>query len=464
MDRAGQKLLTLGLFCAAVVCGRNAFAEEFSAEDLAFFETKIRPVLVKHCYKCHSADSEELGGGLRLDTRHGLLTGGESGPALVPGDAASSLLVQALKYDGTEMPPEQPLAEAVVNDFISWVNRKAPDPRVEKVEAAAKVEATPSDLWSLQPVKDPAVPKVKQQDWPYGPIDQFVLARIEQAKLYPTQDAEPRVLARRLFYDLIGLPPTYQELNQFVEVYEQNRKVAIEQLVDDLLSRPQYGERWGRHWLDVARYGESNGNDGLGRNPTFPHAWRYRDYVIDAFNRDIPYHEFLTEQLAGDLLTAETPEEQDRHLIATGLLAMSAKPAKAMNNNFDMDVVADQIDVVGRGIMGISIACARCHDHKFDPIPARDYYAMAGIFTSTETMWGLAGNETLTAPSTSLHVLKAAEQWLPPEDFVETVILLESDTGKPKAIPKPKWEAGTPLAMGVRDKKEPADCKINING
>jgi len=186
--------------------------------------------------------------------------------------------------------------------------------------------------------------------------------------------------------------------------------------------------------------------------------------VIAAFNEDLPYDRFLTEQIAGDLLPADSPAQRDRHLIATGFLALGSKPAKAMNNNFAMDVVADQIDVIGSGVLGLSIACARCHDHKFDPIPTRDYYALAGIFTSTETMWGIAANEKLTAPPTDLHVLKAAAHVAPPEDFVETVLVLESNTGKPKAIPKPKWAPGTPLAMGVRDHNKPADAKINIKG
>ena len=287
---------------------------------------------------------------------------------------------------------------------------------------------------------------------------------MEKFGLSPGVDADPRTLARRLYYDLIGLPPTFQEVQQFESDHKRDSSTAIENLVDDLLSRPQFGERWGRHWLDVARYGESNGNDGLGRNPTFPHAWRYRDYVVESFNQDTPYDRFLTEQIAGDLIETDSPEERDRNLVATGFLAMTAKPAKAMNKNFDMDVVADQIDVVTRGVMGISVACARCHDHKFDPIPIDDYYALAGFFTSTETLWGPAANEKLTAPPTDLHVLEAADDVPPPEDFVETVLVLESNTGKPKAIPKPKWPEGTPLAMGVRDRKEPKDCKIHIKG
>jgi hypothetical protein len=443
-------------------------------EDRTFFENKIRPVLVKHCYECHSADSEEVGGKLLLDTRDGLRNGGESGPAVVAGKPNESRIIQALRYDGIEMPPEQLLPEAVINDFVKWVQRGSPDPRspVARPEATPPAGAKTAEkdgdgkplLWSLQPRTQPATPDVKDHDWPRDPIDRFVLARLEKADLAPTHDADPRTLIRRLYVDLLGLPPSMDDVEKFTTEYEQDNVKAVETLVDDLLARPQFGERWGRHWLDVARYGESNGNDGLGRNPTFPHAWRYRDYVIDAFNNDVPYNRFLTEQIAGDLLPSESPAERDRHLIATGFLAMASKPAKAMNTNFDMDVVADQIEVVGTGIMGISVACARCHDHKFDPIPTRDYYALAGIFTSTQTMWGIAANEKLTASPTDLHVLKAAPKVLPPADFVETVLVLESNTGIPKPLPKPKWPVGTPLAIGVRDKDKPADCKINIKG
>ncbi|HAW26745.1 MAG TPA: hypothetical protein DCY03_01300, partial [Planctomycetaceae bacterium] len=243
-------------------------------------------------------------------------------------------------------------------------------------------------LWSFQPITNPELPAVQNQHWGVDPLDQFVLARIEAAGLKPTYDAAPRQLVRRLYYDLIGLPPTLEQVEIFLDDYQRRQQAAVKTLVDELLASPHFGERWGRHWLDVARYGESNGNDGLSRNPTFPHAWRYRDYVIQAFNNDLPYDRFLTEQISGDLLPAETPAERDRLLIATGFLALGSKPAKAMNVNFDMDVVNDQIDVVSTGVMALSVACARCHDHKHDPIPTSDYYAMAGIFLSTETMWG----------------------------------------------------------------------------
>ncbi|MEX0819321.1 MAG: PSD1 and planctomycete cytochrome C domain-containing protein, partial [Pirellulaceae bacterium] len=435
-----------------------------SGDDVAFFENRIRPALVKHCYECHAADSKELGGKLLLDSRDGMRKGGESGPALVSGKPDASLIIQALRYDGLEMPPEQPLPEAVINDFVKWVQLGAPDPRSAAVLPTDDSSEAEDTLWSLQPIEDPPLPEVQDQTWPRDPLDRFVLARIEAAGLAPTRDADSRALVRRLYFDLIGLPPTMEVVEEFAGSHPHDGVKAVERLVDTLLNSPQFAERWARHWLDVARYGESNGNDGLSRNPTFPHAWRYRDYVIAAFNADMPYDQFLTEQIAGDLLPGDSPEERDRHLVATGFLALGSKPAKAMNNDFDMDIVADQIDVIGRGVMGLSVACARCHDHKFDPIPTRDYYALAGMFTSTETMWGVAANEGLTAPVTDLHVLQAAPKVLPPEDFVETVLVRESNTGKPKAIPKPKWPLGTPLAMGVRDRGKPADCKVNIKG
>ena len=265
----------------------------------AFFENRIRPVLVKKCYSCHSAKSEELGGKLRMDTRDGMREGGESGPAFVEGRPNESLLIQALRYDGLEMPPNEPLPEAVITDFVKWVEMGVPDPRDEAPLIAKKpntvsASADPA-LWSFQPITNPELPAVQNQHWGVDPLDQFVLARIEAARLKPTYDATPMQLVRRLYYDLIGLPPTMEQTEAFLDDYQRRQQAAVKTLVDELLASPHFGERWGRHWLDVARYGESNGNDGLSRNPTFPHAWRYRDYVIQAFNNDLPYDRFLTE-------------------------------------------------------------------------------------------------------------------------------------------------------------------------
>jgi hypothetical protein len=389
------------------------YADEnvISAEDRAFFEKKIRPVLVKHCYECHAEDSKELGGKLLLDSRSGMLKGGESGPSVIAEKPDESIIIQALRYDSFEMPPEEPLSEAVINDFVYWVSQGAPDPRVKEIQKVEIEPLDPETLWSFYPRKQPETPEVKLKDWSRDPLDDFILSKLEKAELQPTNDASPRTLIRRLYNDLIGLPPTIEQVSNFETDYQQSGKQATERLVDELLNRPQFGERWGRHWLDVARYGESNGNDGLGRNATFPHAWRYRDYVIDAINEDRPYDQFITEQIAGDLLPATTAEQRNRQLIATGFLAIGSKPALAMNKNFAMDIVDDQINAVSTAIMGLSVACARCHDHKHDPIPTKDYYALAGIFSNTESLYGLAGNEKLTASPTELHSLRS--EWNP---------------------------------------------------
>ncbi|MFM7607192.1 MAG: PSD1 and planctomycete cytochrome C domain-containing protein [Prosthecobacter sp.] len=426
-----------------------AAAVDMTPDQRAFFEQKIRPVLVKQCYECHSQASKKIGGKLLLDAPSEMIAGGESGPALIPGKPDESLIVQAVRYDGLEMPPKKRLPESIVNDFVEWVKRGAPDPRTERPKAISQAPSEP--LWSLKPISDPKPPIVRNTSWPRQSLDAFVLVQIEAQGLQPAPDAEKAILKRRLSFDLIGLPPS-----------DSDNISDLSQYVDSLLNSPQFGEKWGRHWLDVARYAESNGNDGLSRNPSFPHAWRYRDYVIRAFNEDLPYDRFIAEQIAGDLLPAASPAERDRQLIATGLLALGAKPAKAMNENFEMDVIADQIHVIGSGILGLSVGCARCHDHKTDPIPTRDYYALAGIFKSTETMWGAAARESLTAPQTPLHVLQAAPKVLPHLE-VEPIIA----ANKPRKTPsKPSFSyaVDAPLAMGVREAKKIEDCKLNIDG
>ena len=401
------KFLTTAVFCGLIAT--SAFGSDgrnISGVDRAFFENRIRPVLVRRCYECHSAGSEEVGGSLLLDSAAGLAKGGQSGPAVIPGKPEESLLISALKYDGVEMPPAEPLPAATITYFAKWVRDGAKYPPSASADAMASETKWDNEaVWSFRPRSSPVVPEVNNPDWPGDPIDHFVLARIETAGKSPVGDAPPEVLIRRLCFDLVGLPPTIEQVSEFCAACETNRSEAIERLVDSLLATPQFGERWGRHWLDVARYGESNGDDGLGRNATFPYAWRYRDYVIDAFNADVPYDRFLMEQIAGDLLPAENAKQRNQHLVATGFLAIGPKPAAAMNKDFPMDVVDNQIDVISTGVMGLSVACARCHDHKHDPIPTRDYYAMAGIFTSTQTLYGNAGNEKLTAPPTPLHQL-----------------------------------------------------------
>ena len=437
------------LLSALFLLTTHAFSVDMTPNQRAFFESKIRPVLVKQCYECHSQGAKKLGGKLLLDAPSEMIVGGASGPSLIAGKPDESLIVQAVRYDGLEMPPKKRLPDHVVNDFIEWVKMGAPDPRADLPKTTQQAAQEP--LWSLKPISDPKPPKVQNSAWPSESLDAFILAKLEQNNLQPAADAKKAVLKRRLSFDLIGLPPS-----------DSSDLSDPSDYVDSLLNSPHFGEKWGRHWLDVARYAESNGNDGLSRNPSFPHAWRYRDYVIRAFNEDLPYDRFITEQLAGDLLPADTPEQRDRQLIATGLLALGSKPAKAMNENFEMDVVADQINVIGSGILGLSIGCARCHDHKSDPIPTRDYYALAGIFKSTEALWGAAAREGLTAPQTPLHELQAAAKLLPRAE-VEPIIA----ANKPRKAPAKAsftYAPNAPLAMGVREAKKIEDCKLNISG
>ncbi|MBI1310184.1 DUF1553 domain-containing protein [bacterium] len=374
----------LALAFSAVTWQQAADAMD-SAEAIAFFESKIRPVLVRHCYECHSADAAttgELGGGLQLDTREGIRRGGASGAAVVPEQPGPSLLLAALRHEqGLKMPPDDdPLPAAVVADFEKWIASGAADPRDGKPVAVGVDFAQARQFWSLQPVTSPELPAVDDVTWPRRDLDCFVLARLASEALQPVNNASRPVLLRRLFFDLIGLPPTLDDV--------QRLGVApIENVVDELLASPHFGERWGRHWLDIARFAESNGR---ARNMAWHHAWRYRDWVIDALNFDLPYDEFLTQQIAGDLLPFNDREQHDRQVVATGFLALGPKSLEETKRElFRMDVIDEQIDVICRGILGISASCARCHDHKFDPVPTSDYYALAGILRSTDTLYGI---------------------------------------------------------------------------
>ncbi len=340
------------------------------AADTEFFESKIRPVLVKHCYECHSAEAGKSKGGLMLDTKHGIREGGETGPAVVPGDVAKSLLLTAIKHSDPdlEMPPKEPqLSKAVIADFETWIKAGADDPRESAAKAAERPPvdvAAGKQFWSYQ---KPVMPKQAS-----GGIDGFIREKLAEAGLKAAPPAERVVLLRRLSFDLTGLPPSD------VSDYEKQ--------VDELLQSPRFGERWGRHWLDVVRYAESNGRES---NLTFPHAWRYRDYVIDALNADVPYDRFITEQIAGDLLPVKDDAERARLLTATGFLAMGPKGLNEQNKaQFAADVADEQLDTVTRAVMASSIACARCHDHKTEPFSMEDYYGLAGIFKSTQTFYG----------------------------------------------------------------------------
>ena len=350
---------------------------------LDFFETKIRPVLVGQCYECHSASRKASKGGLRLDTRDRTRSGGDSGPAVVPHRVKDSLLIDALRQESFEMPPSGKLPRSVIADFERWIALGAPDPR-DGGQAVAQRDAIADaarEFWSLRPHRNHRLPKVGDRAWPRTPIDQFLLARLEDAGLRSTVDADKVTMVRRIFFDLLGLPPTPSEIDAFVG---DDSPDAFERLVDNLLSSPHFGERWGRHWLDVVRYADSSGG---GRTRIFEDSWRYRDYVLNSFNLDRPYNTFVAEQVAGDLLPAESPRERARKLTATGFLVLGPTNYELQDKDLlRMEVVDEQIDTMGRAVLGMTIGCARCHDHKFDPIPTADYYALAGIFRSTKTL------------------------------------------------------------------------------
>lgn len=390
---------------------RSATAESDGAgspEGIAFFEKKIRPVLVTECYACHSTEKgNKVRGGLTLDTREGLRKGGDTGPAIVPGNPGRSLLIKALGHANPKlaMPPMKKLDASIVRDFEDWIRQGAPDPRSE-IKVASKyvvdIEKGRSH-WAYQPPKKPAVPAVKQAAWPRSDVDRFVLSALEAKGLVPVADADRRTLLRRVSFDLTGLPPEPAEVEAFVA---DTTPEAFEKVIDRLLASPRFGEKWARHWLDIARYAESTGKTV---NFAYPHAWRYRDYVIAAFNADKPYDRFIKEQLAGDLMKSDDPKETAERLIATGFLAIGPKTLNERNGiKFELDVADEQIDVTTQAFLGITAACARCHDHKFDPIPQKDYYALAGIFRSTETAYGTVRYINAQRPGTLLTLPKEA--------------------------------------------------------
>ena len=362
-------------------------ADALGSKGMDFFESKIRPVLVNNCYVCHSADAKTRMGGLSLDTREGIREGGQRGHAVVPSDAESSLILDALRYDGAlRMPPTGKLPDEVVRDFERWIQMGAPDPREAKVQVVASTIDLEQgrQFWAFQAPVRSVLPRVRDAAWPGGAIDQYVLAALESEGLRPVGDASNADLLRRVTLDLTGLPPTPQELESFLS---DGSDRAYARVVERLLESDRFGERWGRHWLDVVRYADTVGRT---RNLPFPVAWKYRDYVIRSFNADKPYDRFLREQVAGDLLPYDTARQRIENQIATGFLAIGAHDLNEPDaKQFDMDVADEMINVTTRSILALSVGCARCHDHKFDPIPTKDYYALAGIFRNSELRSGL---------------------------------------------------------------------------
>jgi cytochrome c553 len=489
-----------------------AHGKALSAADVDFFEKKIRPVLVDKCYKCHSADADKVKGGLLVDTRDGIRNSGDNGHAVVPGNVKSSLLLRAIQYDDSDlqMPPKKEggkLSDEIIADFEKWIAMGAPDPRDGKAVSpvAASIEKG-REHWAFQPPQKSAPPRPKNSAWAFNDIDRFILADLEAKPLQPVADADPATLLRRVYFDLIGLPPSPEEVAAFVKECatggssaSRTPHSALEKVVDRLLASPQFGERWGRHWLDVARYAESSGKEN---NIVYPHAWRYRDWVIQSFNEDKPYDSFLEEQIAGDLLPAADDTKKAEQLIATGFLAIGPKSHNTREfKQFQLDVADEQIDAVSQGMLGVTVSCARCHDHKFDPIPQMDYYAMAGIFLSTETRFGtprfVQNNQTTPlialpakakvtdAPALTRTQLAAMKEQLERETKTRDEMIAEArKKGERAPATNPQFLRATaqigilekqlarydengaplPLAMGVQDKAQARDAQLLQRG
>jgi hypothetical protein len=373
--------ILLAAFAAAFVFALSSriFAAEPDAAGVEFFEKKIRPLLIEHCLKCHSSSTgEKLKGGLALDTRDGVLKGGDNGPALVPGQPDRSLLIKAVRYadENLQMPPKnKKLAAAQIADLEEWIRLGAPDPRTGAKAVSGPALSDPAkvrDHWAFKPVKKPAVPTVKNTARVWTPVDAFVLAKLEAQGLTPSPIADRATWLRRVTYDLTGLPPTFDDVQNFLR---DTSPGATDRVVDRLLKSQRYGERWGRHWLDVARYADTKGYLAGDEQRRFAFSYTYRDYVIRAFNEDLPFNRFIIEQLAADSLPLG---DDKRPLAALGYLTLGRR---FLNNTHD--IIDDRIDVVTRGLMGLTVQCARCHDHKYDPVPARDYYSLYGVFASS---------------------------------------------------------------------------------
>ncbi len=359
----------------------SAKGEDFSSDQVAFFESRIRPVLVESCGECHARGAQSKGG-LQLTAREHLLQGGDSGPTIVPGDPNHSMLLAVLRHREdapAEMPPEGQLSEQQLADFATWIEMGAPWP-----DALPARSAFDEPSWAMQPVADVSIPEVTDRAWPRNAIDHFILASLEAAELSPASPASREIWLRRVNFDLIGLPPTPQEVEAFLK---DDSPDAFERVVDRLLASPRYGERWGRHWLDLVRYSDTNGLDNDFEKPG---AYHYRDYVIQAFNADVPYDDFVREHIAGEVVTPQRVSADGAHYwspLGTGFYWLG----EMLNGPADIKValaseLENRIDVLGKTFLGLTVACARCHDHKFDDITSEDYYALGGILTSTENI------------------------------------------------------------------------------
>ena len=509
-SRTSSLLFFAASFCSSPLSAAEDKSSEPTDEQKNFFERKIRPVLVEKCYECHSVQAKKVKGGLLLDTREATLHGGDSGPAVVPGNPAASALMEAIRYGNKdmEMPPKGKLPDSVIADFETWIKMGAPDPRGGTVADAGSAStqwqkkeidiAEGRQFWAFQKPRQAPVPSVKNTTWPKSDIDRFILAKLEEKGLQPVADAQRLDLLRRVSFDLTGLPPSMDQIQAYMKDTSPD---ALAHVVDNLLASERFGEYWGRHWLDVARYAESSGKDV---NLPYPFAWRYRDWVIDAMNRDLPYDEFVRQQLAGDLLPYKDAADQSHKIVATGFLAIGTKPHNERNpRQFALEVADEQIDTFTQAFLGITVACARCHDHKFDPIPQKDYYALAGIMMSSETLYGTsnavqnnhpadlvdlgkesglpAGFEGITAAARAdlarrmaqLEDTRAERQQEAmaarrsgKEADIFRLLAIRQQTGELKGQLNRYDEQGNPriLAMGVYDRKYPTNSPVFNRG
>lgn len=430
------KWILIALLCSHIT-GRAADS------GVEFFEKKIRPILLDECYQCHSQDNK-IKGDLRLDWKGGWLTGGKSGPPIIPGQVGKSLLIQAIRHTHSDlkMPPKKKLSQEQIINLERWVAMGAPDPRGSETNSNEQKKLNLEALrkfWSFQPIRKHKIPQPGNTDWPLNDIDRFILAEQERNEISPVEEAKAQTLLRRIHFDLTGLPPEPEKIDEFLQKHSKNSQSAITDLIDELLSSDDFGIRWGRHWLDVVRYADSTGG---GRTALLDQAWRYRDYVVNSFNKDKPFNQFIKEQIAGDLIQGVTHEEQKESLIATGFLLLGPTNYELQDKTtLEMDIIDEQLDTIGKSFLGLTLGCARCHDHKFDPISSADYYGMAGILKSTKSV---IHSNVSTWNKRSLP-LSAKEKELADK-------LRQSIESKKKTINelKPQLEGTTPKSVNIK--------------
>lgn len=427
--------------------------QEYTPEQLEFFEKQIRPVLIEHCYECHAAGAKIIQAGLRVDHRAGLLKGGDSGPSIVPKEPAQSAILKALRYEDAEMPPKGKLSDSIIADFESWIAMGAPDPRVaDELPTARTIDLDEGRrFWAFQPIADPRPPSVNDESWPLDPIDRFILAKQEELGVQPVADADRYTWLRRVSLDLTGLPPTPTEIGAFIR---DNSPHACATVVDRLLDSRAYGERWARHWLDLTGYADMIGTS----NSVFAeYAWRYRDYLIEAFNNDKSFDRFVREQIAGDLLEASTPQEKAENITATGFLMLGdveiVEPDKA---KMETDHIDTQVSKIGTAFLGMTFGCARCHDHKFDPIGLEDYYGIAGMLRSSPSTHKIPFGVWSTLNATELPETpeQLVERKKHEEKHTEMIVSLKAEQSKLND------EKKAVVAQLAKLEKEAADNKV----